>query len=177
MSDDGGESGPGPYPPIGSLGAVGDGHSLALFDHDAALQWYCPLRFDAEPVVWPLLDAHRGGAVRIGPSGPATTTWTYLDGTAVLAYEWQTPGGTAAARVAMAFPNRGGQDLLWVVDGLAGEVELEVVVDPRPGFGRHPAELQPFASGAQVVTGNGLRLSFTGPHSSNEWYSGPAAQP
>lgn len=126
------------YPAIGSLGAVGDGHSLALFDRDAGVQWYCPLRFDADPVVWPLLDHHRGGRLRIGPVGPARSGWSYVAGTAVLAYQWETGTGRAAARVGMVFPNRGGQDLVWVVDGLAGQLELESPSTPAPGSGGRP---------------------------------------
>jgi GH15 family glucan-1,4-alpha-glucosidase len=151
------------YPPIGSLGAISDGHSLALLDLDGGVQWYCPLRFDADPVVWPLLDVRRGGALRVGPAGAADGTCSYVEGTAVLRYEWDTGTGRAAARVGMVFPNRGGQDLVWVVDGLAGEVEFEAALDPRPAFGRDDPDLHPVASGVQLTAGNGARLTFTGP--------------
>jgi len=126
------------YPAIGSLGAVGDGHSLALFDQDGGVQWYCPLRFDADPLVWPLLDHRRGGRLRIGPAGPARGSGSYVEGTAVLSYLWETGTGHATARVGMVVPNRGGQDLVWVVDGLAGRVELEVTSSPDPIPGARP---------------------------------------
>ncbi len=151
------------YPPIGSLGAIGDGHSLALLDGGGGVQWYCPLRFDADPLIWPLLNAARGGVLRIGPAGPANVTRSYVEGTAVLAYEWQTGTGHLAARVGMVFPNRGGQDLVWVLDGLDGEVEIEVVFDPRPSFGRNEADLHPGAAGTQVIVEDDLRFNFAGP--------------
>lgn len=51
-----------PYPPIGSLTAIGDGYSLALLGPDAAVEWWCPLRFDADPLIW----WHLGtGSVRV----------------------------------------------------------------------------------------------------------------
>jgi hypothetical protein len=151
------------YPAIGSLSAIGDGHSLALMDGGGGVQWYCPLRFDADPLIWSLLDAARGGALRIGPAGPANVTRSYVEGTAVLAYEWQTGTGRLAVRVGMVFPNRGGQDLVWVLDGLDGEVEIEVVLDPRPSFGRHEADLHPGPSETQVIAEENLRLTFAGP--------------
>ncbi|XVN16075.1 hypothetical protein QZH46_09735 [Pseudomonas corrugata] len=52
----------GEYPSINSLAALGDGRSIAVIGPDGGLEWFCPGRFDAAPLIWPLLDrAHGGG--------------------------------------------------------------------------------------------------------------------
>jgi len=90
---------------ISSLAAIGDGYSLALVGPDARIEWYCPLRFDSHPLLWPLLDRGRGGVLRIAPAGPVETRVRYLPGTAVLEFEWRGADGEAAAQIGMAWPN------------------------------------------------------------------------
>lgn len=149
------------YPPIGSLGVVGDGHSLALLGPDGAVEWYCPLRFDAPPALWPLLDRKRGGALRIGPAASLETRVRYVREIPVLEYEWQTPRGRVTARVWMAWPKPADrQELLWLVTGVSGESDVEVRFRPSPAFGRAAFELAPHPSGCQMVAGH-LQLFFS----------------
>lgn len=162
------------YPPLGSLGVIGDGRSLALLDDQGGIQWYCPLRFDADPVLWPLLDHHRGGQLRIGPAGPAASKVTYIEDTAVLRYEWTGTNGKADLTVGFQWSHEppkedvppdgdtAEQDLLWLVEGHDGEVELEVIVALSPHFGTDPQVLRPIAGGAAIET-HGTRLTFAGP--------------
>jgi hypothetical protein len=131
------------YPPIGSLGAIGDGYSLALIGPDGGVEWWCPLRFDADPLIWPLLDRERGGVLRVAPVASGTASRReYEAGTAVLLQEWETGGGRLRARMAMAWPQpRGGQQILWELEAVAGDVEVEVVFEPRPEWGGATARL------------------------------------
>jgi hypothetical protein len=125
------------YPSISSLAAIGDGYSLALVGPDARIEWYCPLRFDSHPLLWPLLDRGRGGVLRIAPAGPVETRVRYLPGTAVLEFEWRGADGEALAQIGMAWPNsRESQEILWLIEGRRGRMDLDVSFRPSPGFGR-----------------------------------------
>lgn len=151
------------YPRIGSLAAVGDGHSVALMGPDGAIEWFCPLRFDAPPMVWPLLDRRRGGRIRVGPRDVSRTTCQYIDRTAVLEYDWETSSGRATVTVCMAWevdPAR--QELIWLVDCDQGEVDLEAVFDPAPGFGRDRFEIDVGERRATVRTAN-ITTTFSAP--------------
>jgi len=78
----------GRYPPLGSLGVIGDGRSAAVVYPDGQVGWFCPLRFDAEPVFWSLLDCSRGGRLAVRPvDDDARADFSYQPGTAVLAYD------------------------------------------------------------------------------------------
>lgn len=127
------------YPAIGSLAALGDGHSLALIGTDGGLEWFCPRRFDASPLIWPLLDRARGGRLRLVATGGATLETRYLDGTAVLEQRWTTPDGEARVSLGMVWPaDDQRQNLLWCVEGISGELMFELMVEPAHGFGEAP---------------------------------------
>lgn len=146
-----------PFPLIGELAPLGDGRSAALIGPDGAVEFFCPLRFDAPALVFPLLDRTRGGRLRIGPAaagddgaGPSCRR-RYLDGTAVLVLEWAGRSGSARVTMAMAWPApEHGQELLWLIEGLEGSVDVEAVFDPRPGFGADDACPVPTAEGARL---------------------------
>lgn len=136
------------YPPIGRLTAIGDGYSLALLGPDAAVEWWCPLRFDADPFVWPLLDRHRGGTLRIGPAGARDADEiAYEPGTAIATHTWHLATGTVRVTSAMSWPRpRSAQELLFHAEVLAGDVTLEAVFSPAPqcsGAGRGPSSTAP----------------------------------
>lgn len=151
------------YPPIGSLAAIGDGHSVALMGPDGAVEWFCPLRFDAPPVVWPLLDRRRGGEIRVGPKGACRRTCRYIARTAVVRFEWETPSGRATATVGMPWeidPAR--QELIWLVDCDRGVVDIDAVFDPSPGFGRDRFEME-LDGGTATLRTSGITATFSAP--------------
>lgn len=127
------------YPAISSLAALGDGHSIALIGPDGGLEWFCPRRFDASPLFWPLIDRDRGGRLRLAAQGVAEPRMRYLDDTAVLEQQWQTAKGEARVTLGMVWPaDEQGQRLLWCVEGVSGEVMFELTVEPAEGFGEAP---------------------------------------
>jgi GH15 family glucan-1,4-alpha-glucosidase len=149
------------YPPIGALGAVGDGHSLALLGPDAAVEWFCPARFDTPPLIWPLLDRRRGGRLRIAPAMSGQCSVRYIEDTAVLEYDWRTEQGQVRLQVAMDWPVEDAQQrLLWQLECLSGRVDVEVEFAPSPDFGRIPAEVSVVERTAQIKAGE-LHLSFS----------------
>jgi hypothetical protein len=122
------------YPAIASLAAIGDGRSMALVGPDGNIEWFCPQRFDATPLVWPLLDRQRGGRLQLSSLG-ANVQMRYLDNTAALGFEVHSESGRTRVTLCMEWPGPGSQQcLLWQVEGVTGHCEFALLFEPRPDF-------------------------------------------
>jgi len=123
---------------------LGDGRCAALVSGSASIDWLCWPRFDSAPWFGALLDSARGGAWRVTPTRPATVERTYIPLTNVLETRLRTASGEAVVVDAMTIASEetkrdelvADHELLRIIRCDAGEVELEVVVDPRPDFGQ-----------------------------------------
>ncbi|MGQ9424330.1 glycoside hydrolase family 15 protein [Gilvimarinus sp. F26214L] len=141
------------YPPIGSLGAIGDGHSLALLASDGTVEWFCPERFDAPPLFWSLLDRNAGGYLRVGAQELTASCMSYHAETAVLNFEWRTETGSARACVCMEWPgDQGRQRMLWKITGVEGTTEIGIDLCPRPDFGRAACRMAVDLNRADIAT-------------------------
>ena len=139
--------GPDPYPPIGDYALIGDGRSAALVSRDGSLDWLCWPRFDSPSLFAALLDTARGGRFRVRPTGTFRSERRYLPDTNVLETVFHTPSGAVALRDLMPVVSEEDKraalipehEVLREVEGLVGQVEVEVVYTPRPDYGRkHP---------------------------------------
>jgi alpha,alpha-trehalase len=129
--------------PIADYGLLADCNSAALVDRDGSIAWLCLPRYDSPAVFAQILDAE-GGHWQIKPSGPYRTERRYLPGTLVIETTFATETGSVRLTDAMAFAE-GQRDhelglgvphlLLRSVQGLVGEVELGLVLAPRPEYG------------------------------------------
>jgi GH15 family glucan-1,4-alpha-glucosidase len=137
------------YPAIGEYGLIGDCRSAGLITRDGSLDWLCFPRFDSPAIFGALLDARAGGRFRIRPTAPFQTTRRYMPDTNILETTFLTDGGSVVLRdlmpVSAEVDKRRalGPDhqVLREVEGLAGEVEMEVLYEPRPDFGRQRPRL------------------------------------
>jgi GH15 family glucan-1,4-alpha-glucosidase len=132
------------YPPIGDYALIGDCRGAALVSRDGSLDWLCVPRFDSPPIFAALLDAEAGGRFRIRPRGVFRVERRYLADTAIVETIFHGPRGAVAVRDCMPVASEAEKrarltpdhEVLREIEGLSGEVDLEVVYDPRPGFGR-----------------------------------------
>lgn len=129
-----------PYPAIGDYAIVGDCHSAALVSRDASIDWCCLPRFDSGSVFGRLLDWDRGGYCQVEPATDGyTSSRDYLPGTLVLVTTFFAPGGEV--RLYDCFTMREGgsrqpyRQLLRVVEGVRGEMDVRVTLRPRFDFG------------------------------------------
>lgn len=128
------------YRSIGDYAFLSDCHSTALVSSHGSIDWACLRRFDAGSVFGRILDAERGGFFSIRPVAEITeVTRRYLPATLVLETTMTTEHGSIRCTDAYAM-RRGGastpsQELLRKVEGLDGDVEVEVLVDPRFDYG------------------------------------------
>jgi GH15 family glucan-1,4-alpha-glucosidase len=129
--------------PIGDYALLSDCQGAALVGRDGSIDWACLPRFDSPALFARLLD-HRAGHWRIAPAGPAQVERAYLADTMVLRTEFRTSAGTVAVTDAMIFgPNERGHRIgrgsphviVRRLEGIDGEVDVEVALAPRAGYG------------------------------------------
>lgn len=73
-----------PYRPIRDYALIGDCHGAALIAADGSVDWCCLGRFDAEPVLWRVLDARKSAVFTICPVEDAAAERAYLPDTNIL---------------------------------------------------------------------------------------------
>lgn len=134
------------YPPIADYAIVGDCRTVALISRQGSVDWLCLPAISGPSVFAALLDRWRGGRFALRPTGPFRTERRYLDGTNVLETTFITATGrirlTDLMTVNGAEPGlQPERELLRVADCILGQVELEVLYDPRPDYARAPARL------------------------------------
>jgi GH15 family glucan-1,4-alpha-glucosidase len=72
------------YVPLRDYALIGDCHGAALVARDGSIDWCCLGRFDAEPVLWRVLDAKKSAILEITPVGDAAIERAYIANTNVL---------------------------------------------------------------------------------------------
>ncbi|MCR8670135.1 glycoside hydrolase family 15 protein [Agrococcus sp. HG114] len=123
--------------PIDDYAMIGDRSTAALIGRDGSIDWLCLPHFDSHACFAALLGDRRNGHWRIGPTGEATSTRRYLPGSLVLETTHETATGTV--RVTDAMPTSDGRaDVVRIIEGVRGEVELEHELVVRFGYGAVP---------------------------------------
>ncbi|MBZ0233571.1 MAG: glycoside hydrolase family 15 protein [Deltaproteobacteria bacterium] len=132
--------------PLDARALIGDGITCALVRPDGVIDWMCMPRFDSPSVFGALLDPERGGRTAVTPVAETfTSLQAYDPGTNVLETIFQVPGqGVARLIDFMPWsddPRAGIHEIHRRIECIEGEVELELVFDPRFDYGRDPATL------------------------------------
>lgn len=128
------------YPAIADYAFLSDCHSAALVSRAGSIDWCCMPRIDSASCFGRILDANGGGFFEIAPTdAAATSARRYLDDSLVVETIFSSGGGEV--RVFDGFVMReGGKDqphrqLLRIIEGVRGRVELGVRVAPRLDYG------------------------------------------
>src|SRR5881398_2563677 len=131
------------FQPIAAYGLLADCTSAALVDRDGSIDWLCMPHYDSPAVFARILDPN-AGHWSIAPVEASTSERRYLPGTLVIETTFTTESGTARLIDAMTFaPGQRGHDLgrdaphevVRLVQGVSGTVELEMELAPRPEYG------------------------------------------
>lgn len=138
------------YPPIGDYAIIGDCRSAALIARDGSLDWLCWPRFDSPSIFAALLDADTGGRFRIGPTGSFRVERRYVPDTNVLETRFHAQGGVVVLRDLMPVASDAEKsatltaehEILRELEGVAGEIEIEIVYEPAPGYASEPVSLE-----------------------------------
>jgi alpha,alpha-trehalase len=158
------------YPGIGDYALIGDCHTAALVARDGSVDWLCPGRFDAPAVFCRMLDRARGGSLRTRPSADFSSERRYLPHTNVLETTFSTAAGTARLTDLMPIHRRSSsrrgydvgtsQRLLRLVEGVAGEVELEVRCKPTFDYARVDPKIAVVRDVGAVASGGSQFLAL-----------------
>ena len=149
------------YKPIAAYGLLADCNSAALVDRDGSIGWLCLPRYDSAAVFAQILDPD-GGHWQINPSSAYRADRRYLPGTLVIETTFSTETGIVKLTDAMAFA--AGQRhhelgfaaphlVLRSVEGVAGEVELQFQLAPRPEYGLVKPLFRPTENGGRTFGG------------------------
>ena len=152
--------------PISDYAIIGDCRSAALISLGGSLDWLCWPRFDSPSLFGALLDGERGGRFLIAPAGPFRSERCYLGETNVLLTRFIAPGGELELTDFMPVYEEEVErrtlhpehEVLRLLRCVRGEVEVEIVFDPRPGYAARPAHVRSLGRlGLRVaVPGQGL---------------------
>jgi GH15 family glucan-1,4-alpha-glucosidase len=130
------------YLPIGDYALIGDCHTAALISRQGSIEWCCLPRFDAGSAFGRLLDREHGGHCSISPTAEGDWEYarSYVEDTLVLETTLRGPAGEV--RLLDCFLMRDNADrsparqILRVIEGRRGAVELDVRVAPRFDYGQ-----------------------------------------
>ena len=132
------------YLPLSRYGLIGDCRTAALISDRGSIDWLCAPDFDSPSLFARLLDARRGGHFTIRPTARFDSTAAYAGHSGVLETAFRTASGTARLTDFMPLTQgeppqrfslpRSRRRLVRIVEGIKGEVELEVDFAPRPDY-------------------------------------------
>ncbi len=157
-----------PYPPIGDYALISDCFSAALVSKSGSIDWCCLPRMDSDSCFGRLLDWEQGGFCSIYPSEEdSEISRDYIeDGVLVLETTFTTSGGEA--RLLDCFTMREGgrraprRQLLRVVEGVRGRVDLRLLVVPRFDYGELKPWLRYEEVGRYSIIGGDSALMVSG---------------
>ncbi|HSH21424.1 MAG TPA: glycoside hydrolase family 15 protein [Candidatus Caenarcaniphilales bacterium] len=122
--------------PIEDYALIGDTQAAALVGMNGSIDWLCLPRFDSPACFAALLGTVDNGRWLLAPKGAERAARRrYLDRALVLETEWEVPDGRV--RVTDFMPPRSElPDLVRIVEGVSGEVEMEMELVLRFDYGR-----------------------------------------
>jgi GH15 family glucan-1,4-alpha-glucosidase len=143
--------------PIAEYALLGDTERAALVSRSGSVDWLCLPRFDSPACFAALLGTPEHGRWLLGPRDQATSTRSYRGDSFVLDTEHATDSGRVRVTDAMPFGD-GRSDLVRIVEGLEGEVEMEHEWVVRMGYGK----VLPWVSRVEDEDGDAIR-AIAGP--------------
>jgi len=138
------------YPAIEDYAVIGDCRTIALIARSGAIEWLCLPSFSSGSVFAALLDRKLGGAFTLCPLQEHTIQRRYIPDTAILETLFTTASGRVRVLDFFSIDNgdkrwqaelRPQRELIRLVEGLEGKVELSSIIDPRPDYGRCTARV------------------------------------
>ena len=158
------------FPAIDHYAIIGDCKTAALVAISGAIEWLCLPDFDSPSMFASILDRARGGSFTVRPHAACESARRYWPNTAVLETTFTT--ATGSVRV-IDFMSIGDGNHLWaselvpqrelirIVEGVEGVVDMITIVDPRPDYGHRGARFVERTGFGWVLPGPGSLLTIS----------------
>lgn len=132
---------------IEDYGLIGNGRSCALISKAGSIDWLCWPRFDSPSIFGAILDPKRGGSWKIQPKRKGKTARQYIPDTNVLETRFLVGKGEVILTdfmPALSEDEKNKQlhpehEIVRRLECLSGEVEMEILFDPCPNYGKDKA--------------------------------------
>jgi GH15 family glucan-1,4-alpha-glucosidase len=137
------------YAPIGDYAAIGDCRTIALVSKQGSIDWLCLPHFSSPSMFAALLDRRRGGRFAIRPRDIAAVERRYVGDTNVLETTFRCArGAVRLTDLVTLLDYEGGRGVLQpehqlvrIVECVSGEVDVDVIYQPRPDYARYTPKL------------------------------------
>lgn len=152
------------YPPLTDYALISDCYCNALVSRYGSVDWSCMPRMDDDSSFGRLLDWDHGGYCSIAPADPEyVSAWRYIDGSMILETDFKTDQGEVRLTDFFVIDRNGTQaqrhyDHIRLVNGLAGEVKLQVEISPRFDYGEIVPYVQQHKEGLFTAIGSNQGL-------------------
>jgi GH15 family glucan-1,4-alpha-glucosidase len=128
------------YPPIADYALISDCHGAALISRNGSIDWCCMPRVDSDSCFGRILDWDKGGYYLIAPADDGSAmARRYLPGTMVLETHFKTAQGEVKLYDFFVMDANAEEmtryNLVRVVEGVAGTVDMRVEIRPRFDYG------------------------------------------
>lgn len=139
--------------PIEDYALIGNARTAALVGRDGSIDWLCLPRFDSAACFAALLGDARHGRWLLAPAEePREVRRAYRKATLLLETEWETDSGRI--RVTDFMPHwEDRDDLVRLVEGLSGQVEIRTELAIRFGYGEIVPWVEAFEGGLVAKAG------------------------
>jgi len=140
---------------IEDYGLIGNTRTAALVSRSGSIDWLCVPRFDSDACLAALIGYDEHGAWSLRPTVPIRETrQRYRDETLILETEFICDGGGVRIIDFMPVGSSGERcDVVRIVEGLDGQVTLEMQLDVRFGYGADVPWTAAAAEGVLFVAG------------------------
>lgn len=147
-------------------GFISDGQTAALVYQDATIDWLCMPRFDSQACLAAMLGTGENGGWWLHPADAVTKcSRRYVDDTLILETLLETEHGEVAITDFMPVRRRQAPDIVRIVEGRRGKVEMVSNLALRFDHGRTHPMVQSHKDGEMVAIAgpNAVALHFDAP--------------
>jgi len=138
---------------IEDYGIIGNTQTAALVSSAGSVDWLCAPRFDSDACFSALIGYDEHGQWTIRPTvGVRQRRQRYRGDTLILETDLECDGGSVRVIDFMP-PTQERCDVVRIVEGLDGEVPIEMLLDVRFGYGANTPWVMPLADGFSFVAG------------------------
>jgi GH15 family glucan-1,4-alpha-glucosidase len=149
---------------IEDYGLIGNTRTAALVSRAGSIDWLCVPRFDADACFASLVGYDEHGRWSLRPTVTVRESrQRYREDTLILETEFDCEGGSVRIVDFMPMGEDQQADVIRIVEGIAGEVSMEMLLDVRFGYGAEAPLLEAasdgicFTSGPNSMIFRGLR--------------------